>query len=121
LQGFNPKKRKQLKLHNFSCSLPVSLRGVVVSGQKRLISCFQVSVQFAFCNHKAALASTHIKQQKAPAFLVLSGLPFGHGLKYSRFFKTEKEASGYIAYLRRVYANRLVSGPVFPGGQLSLF
>jgi hypothetical protein len=86
-----------------------------------LTACFQVSVRFAFSNHKPALVSTHIKQQKAPAFLVNLGLPFGHGLKYRRFFHSEKEASAYAAYLNRVYADRLFSGPVFPGGQLSLF
>jgi hypothetical protein len=48
-------------------------------------------------------------------------LPFGQGLKYRRFFYTEEEASGYVARLRGVYANRLFSGLVFPGGQLSLF
>jgi hypothetical protein len=53
--------------------------------EKRLIACFQVSVQFAFSSHKAALVSAHIKQQKAPAFLVRAGLPFGHGLKYRRY------------------------------------
>jgi hypothetical protein len=89
--------------------------------EKRLIACFQVSVQFAFSNHKAALVSIRIKQQKAPALLVRANLPFGHGLKYRRFFHSEKEASGYVAYLNRIYANRIFSGPVFPGGQLSLF
>jgi hypothetical protein len=89
--------------------------------EKRLIACFQVSVQFAFSNRKATLVSTRIKQQKAPAFLVRAGLPFGHGLKYCRFFHSEKEASDYAAYLKRVHANRNFYGPVFPGGQLSLF
>jgi hypothetical protein len=86
-----------------------------------LIACFQVSVQFAFSNHKTVLVSTHIKPHKAPAFLVKFGLPFGHGLKHRCFFYSEKEASSYVAYLRRAYANRLFSGPVFPGDQLSLF
>jgi hypothetical protein len=89
--------------------------------QKRKAPCFQVSVQFAFSNHKAVLVSAHIKPQKAPAFLVSSGLPVGRGLKYRRFFYSEKEASSYVAYLRRAYANRIFFGPVFPGGQLSLF
>jgi hypothetical protein len=86
-----------------------------------LIACFQVSVQFAFFNHKAVLVSTHIKPHKAPAFLVNLGLPFGHGLKQRRFFYSEKEASSYVAYLRKVYVNRRFSGPVFSGGQLFLF
>jgi hypothetical protein len=88
---------------------------------RRLVPCFQVSAQFAYSGHKAALVSTHIKQQTAPAFLVRAGLPFGSGLKYRRFFPSEKEAAAYAAYLKRVYANRMFSGPVFPGGQLSLF
>jgi hypothetical protein len=53
--------------------------------------CYQVTAQFAFYQHRPALVSTHIKKQKAKAFLVLSGLPFGHGLKYSRFFHTKKK------------------------------
>jgi hypothetical protein len=88
---------------------------------RRLVPCFQVSVQFAFSNHKAVLVSTHIKQQQAPAFLVRAGLPFGSGLKYRRFFLSEKEAAAYAACLNRVYENRTALGPVFPGGQLSLF
>jgi hypothetical protein len=96
--------------------------GVVMSSHKeRLIAYFQVSVQFAFSKQKAALVSTRIKQQKAPAFLVRADLPFGHGLKYRRFFYSEKEALGYIAHIKRTYTNRILSGPVFPGGQLSLF
>jgi hypothetical protein len=92
-----------------------------MSGQKCKVACFQVSVQFAFSNHKAVLVSTHIKPQKAPAFLVNLGLPYGRGLKRRRFFHSEKEASAYVANLRRVYAGRIASVPVFPGGQLSLF
>jgi hypothetical protein len=95
--------------------------GFVMPGQKRKVPCFQVSVQFTFSNHKAVLVSTHIKRQKAPAFLVSLGLPVGHGLKYRRFFHSEKEASSYVSYLRRVYANCLFPSPVFPGGQFSLF
>jgi hypothetical protein len=83
--------------------------------------CFQVTAQFTFYQHKSVLVSTHIKKQKAKAFLVLSGLPFGHGLKYSRFFSTEKEASGYVVYLHNVYAYRTIPNPALPGGQLSLF
>jgi hypothetical protein len=91
------------------------------SRKSPLVPCFQVSVQLAFSSHKTVLVATHIKPQTAPAFLVKSGLPCGHGLKYRRFFHSEKDASGYAAHLRRVYAGRMVSGPVFPGGQLSLF
>jgi hypothetical protein len=83
--------------------------------------CFQVTAQFAFYQHRPALVSTHIKKQKAKAFLVLSGLPFGHGLKYRRFFSTEKEASGYVAYLHKVYAHRTIPNPAHSGGQLYLF
>jgi hypothetical protein len=83
--------------------------------------CFQVTAQFTFYQYKPALVSTHIKKLKAKVFLVLSGLPFGHGLKYSLFFSTEKEAAGYVAYLHKVYANRTIPNPALPGGQLSLF
>jgi hypothetical protein len=83
--------------------------------------CYQVLVQFAFCNHKAVLVSTSQKQIKAKSFLVTTGLPFGHGLKYRRFFATEKEAAQYVAYLYNLYANRTSSSPAGSGGQLSLF
>jgi hypothetical protein len=83
--------------------------------------CYQVSVRFVFCNHKAALVSTHIKKQNARAFLVMSCLPFGHGLKFSRFFQTKKEAVRYVSHLPMVYKNRIVPNPPFPGGQLTLF
>jgi hypothetical protein len=66
------------------------------------------------------LVSTHIKKQKVQAFLVLSGLPFGSGLKYRRFFKTKQEAAQYVSYLRRVYKNSTVHHPVRTGGQLIL-
>jgi hypothetical protein len=45
--------------------------------------CYQVTVRFIFCQRRPALVSTHIKKQKAKAFLVMPGLPFGHGPKYS--------------------------------------
>jgi hypothetical protein len=83
--------------------------------------CYQVSARFVFCNRKAALVSTHIKKQNVRAFLVLSGLPFGHGLKYSLFFRTKKEAAQYVSHLHRVYKNRTVPNPPLPGGQLLLF
>jgi hypothetical protein len=83
--------------------------------------CYQVTAQFAFYQHRPALVSTHIKKQKAKAFLVLSGLPFGHRLKYSRFFKTKKEAVRYVSYLRRIYKNRFAPFPALPGGQQYLF
>jgi hypothetical protein len=89
--------------------------------QEVFMVCYQVLVQFAFCNHKAVLVSTHVKKQKAPAFLVLSGLPFGHGLKYRHFFKTKREAVRYVVYLRRVYKGRMASRPALPCGQSYLF
>jgi hypothetical protein len=108
--------------HNNGFYLVIRTRDVVMSSRTSpLIPCFQVAVRFAFSSHKAVLVSTHIKPQKAPAFLALSGLPCGRGLKYRRFFHSEKEASAYAAHLRRLYAGRIVPGPVFPGGQLSLF
>jgi hypothetical protein len=83
--------------------------------------CYQVMAQFIFYQHRPALVSTHIKKQKAKAFLVLSGLPFGHRLKYSRFFHTKKEAARYVSYLHAVYKNRIIPNPTHSGGQLSLF
>jgi hypothetical protein len=83
--------------------------------------CYQVLVHYAFIQHKAVLVSTHIKKQTAKAFLVRSGLPFGHGLKYRRFFRTEQEAARFVSHLHRVYKNRIVPNPLLPDGQLYLF
>jgi hypothetical protein len=88
--------------------------------------CYQVTAQFAFYQdplgfRKPALVSTHIKKQKAQAFLVLSGLPFGHGLKHRRFFRTKKEAVQYVSYLHTVYKGRIIPNLPLPGGQLTLF
>jgi hypothetical protein len=83
--------------------------------------CYQVLAQYAFIRHKAVLVGTHIKKQNAGAFLVRSGLPFGHGLKYRRFFKTKKEAARFVSHLHRVYKNRIVPNPPLPGGQQYLF
>jgi hypothetical protein len=83
--------------------------------------CYQVLAQFALCNHKAFLVSTSQKQIEAKDFLVTTGLPFGHGLKYRRFFATEKEAAQYVSYLHALYANRTISIPASSGGQLFLF
>jgi hypothetical protein len=88
---------------------------------RRRIPCFQVSVWFTFSSHKAVLVSTHIKSQTARPFLVRSGLPFGSGLKTSRFFHTKNEAARYVSYLRAVYKNRIIPNPPLPGGQLTLF
>jgi hypothetical protein len=103
-------------------SFAVSLWGVVMSGRnRRIVPCFQVSVAFTFSSPKPVLVSVTVKQQKAPAFLVKACLPFGSPLKYRRFFRSEKEASAYAAYITKIYANRTVSGPVYPWGQQSLF
>jgi hypothetical protein len=83
--------------------------------------CYQVTAQFAFQQHKPALVSTHIKKQNAKAFLVYSGLPFGHGLKHRRFFRTEQEAARYVSYLHAVYKGRIIPNPPLPGGQQYLF
>jgi hypothetical protein len=83
--------------------------------------CYQVLAQYAFIQHKPVLVSTHIKKQKAKAFLVCSALPFGHGLKHRRFFRTEQEAARYVSHLYTVYKNRIVSNPPLPGDQLYLF
>jgi hypothetical protein len=80
--------------------------------------CYQVLAQFTFYQRKPALVSTHIKKQNARSFLVRSGLPFGSGLKYRRFFKTEKEVTRYVAYLHAVYKGRIIPNPPLPGGQL---
>jgi hypothetical protein len=83
--------------------------------------CYQVLAQFTFHQHRPALVSTHIKKQNARPFLVLSGLPFGHGLKYRRFFQTKKEAAHYVSYLHAVYKGRIIPNPPLPCGQLLLF
>jgi hypothetical protein len=88
--------------------------------------CYQVTAQFAFYeepvgSHRPVLVSTHIKKQKAKAFLVRSRLPFGHGLKYRRFFHTKKEAVQYVSYLHTVYKDRIIPDPARSGGQLFLF
>jgi hypothetical protein len=77
--------------------------------------------QFAFHQRKPVLVSTHIKKQNAKAFLVRSRLPFGHGIKYRRFFKTKKEAARYVSYLHAVYKGRIIPNPPLPGGQQYLF
>jgi hypothetical protein len=83
--------------------------------------CYQVLAQFAFSQRKPVLVGTHIKKQNARAFLVLSGLPFGSGLKVRRFFQTEKEAAQYLSHLHSVYKGRIIPNPPLPGGQLYLF
>jgi hypothetical protein len=80
--------------------------------------CYQVLAQFTFYQRKPALVSTHIKKQNAKAFLVRSGLPFGHGLKYRRFFRTEQEAARYASHLHAVYKGRIIPNLPLPGGQL---
>ena len=77
--------------------------------------CYQVIVRYAFIQYKAVLVSIHTKKQKTKAFLVRSGLPFGHGLKCRRFFKTEQEAVRHVAYLHAVYKGRIVP-PATEGG-----
>jgi hypothetical protein len=84
--------------------------------------CYQVTAQFTFHaeplgSRRPALVSTHIKKQKAKAFLVLARLPFGSRLKYSRFFHTKKEASGYVSYLHAVYKNRTIPNPTAMDGR----
>jgi hypothetical protein len=81
--------------------------------------CYQVLAQFTFHQDRPALVSTYIKKQNVKVFLVYSGLPFGHRLKYSRFFHTEKEAARYVSYLHAVYKGRIIPNPALPGGQLS--
>jgi hypothetical protein len=80
--------------------------------------CYQVLARFTFHQHKPALVSTHIKKQNAMPFLVISGLPFGHGLKYRRFFHTQKEAAQYVSYLHAVYKGHMIPNPPLLGGQL---
>jgi hypothetical protein len=77
--------------------------------------CYQVLARFTFHRRKPALISTHIKKQNAKPFLVLSGVPFGSGLKYRRFFHTKKEAAQYVAYLHAVYKDRIIP-PAMEGG-----
>jgi hypothetical protein len=82
---------------------------------------YQVLAQFTFHQHRPALVSTSIKKLHAKPFLVRSGLPFGHGLKYRRFFYTEEEAARHVAYLHAVYKGRIIPNPPLPGGQQYLF
>jgi hypothetical protein len=82
--------------------------------------CYQVLAQFTFYeeplgSRKPALVSTHVKKQNAKAFLVRSGLSFGSGLKYRRFFKTKKEAAQYVLYLHAIYKGRIIP-PATDGG-----
>jgi hypothetical protein len=105
---------KRTGQNNFTVPVALSIKGV-------FMVCYQILAQFAFYRHKPVLVSTRIKKQNAKPFLVLSGLLFGSGLKYRRFFHIKKEASGYIAYLRKLYADRTIPNPALPGGQLSLF
>jgi hypothetical protein len=83
--------------------------------------CYLVLAQFTFHQHKPALVSMHVKKQNAKSFLVKSGLPFGHGLKYRRFFKTKKETAHYVSFLHAVYKGRIIPNPPLPGGQFLLF
>jgi hypothetical protein len=113
-------RRRKYGVSRIAAAAPRLAPGVDIQGD--FMVCYQVLARFVFCQCKPALVSTNIKKQKnAPAHLVLYGLPFGHGLKYRRFFHTKKEAARYVLYLRRVYKNRIVSGPAYSGGQLSLF
>jgi hypothetical protein len=82
--------------------------------------CYQVLVRYAFIQHKAVLVSTLIKKQKVKPYLVFTGIPFGSRLRYSRFFKSKKEAARYVSYLHAVYKGRIISKPPLPGGQLYL-
>lgn len=62
------------------------------------------------------------KKADGKAFLVLSGVPFGRPLNQSRFFKTEKEALGFAAYLKGRYKNRVCTNPpASRNRQLELF
>jgi hypothetical protein len=83
--------------------------------------CYQVLAQFTFHQHKPALVSTHVKKQNTKAFPVKSGLPFGHGLKYRRFFPAKKEAAQYVSYLHALYKGRIIPNLPLPGGQQYLF
>jgi hypothetical protein len=59
--------------------------------------------------------------QKAPAFLVSTGLHFGSPCKHRRWFATEKEAAQFVSHLQKVYINRTAPSPACSGGQLYLF
>jgi hypothetical protein len=48
-------------------------------------------------------------------------LPFGHGLKHHRFFRTEQEAARYVFYLHAVYKGRIIPNPSPPDSRLYLF
>jgi hypothetical protein len=108
------KRRCQPSSRNAPSLVPGAVQGVSMV-------CYQVLAQFTFFQRKPALVSTHIKKQNAKAFLVYSGLPFGHGLKQRRFFKTKKEAARYVSHLHAVYKGRIVPFPALQGGQQYLF
>jgi hypothetical protein len=90
-------------------------------GSSRLVPCFQVSVRYAFVNHKVVLVSTHTRPQMAMSFLVETGMPVGSGPVQSRFFATEKEAREFVSHILAVHKGNIVPNPPLPGGQLSLF
>jgi hypothetical protein len=117
---FSPAAQRRRK-YGVSCLVIAAPPACAGGTQGIFMVCYQVLVQFAFCNHKAFLVSTSQKQIEAKSFLVTTGLPFGRGLKYRRFFATEKEAVRYTAHLHSVYANRTISNPALSGGQLLLF
>jgi hypothetical protein len=83
--------------------------------------CYQILTRFVFFHHKSVLVSTAVKKQKAPAFLVLSGLPFGSPCKHRQWFATEKEAAQFVSHLQKVYVKRAAPRPAGLGGQLELF
>jgi hypothetical protein len=105
----------------FHTGYPRSIQMNTNQNRKFYMDCYQVTTQYAIIQNKAVLVSIHTKKQEARAFLIQSWLPFGSGLKYSRFFKTKEEASEYVSYINTVYKNRVVSYPALPGGQLYLF
>jgi hypothetical protein len=92
---------------------PVALGGFMLS--------YQVTAQFAFHQHRSALVSTHIKKQRAKAFLVLSGLPFGHGLKCSRFFHTKKKRFNMSPVFIKFTKAALFQIPPFPAVSFHYF
>jgi hypothetical protein len=84
--------------------------------------CYQVLARFAFSQHKAVLVSTHIKKQKARAFLLKSRLPFGSPLKYTAFSKQKKKRPGMSRIFTRSIKTALFqTPPPFPAVSLRYF
>jgi hypothetical protein len=104
-------RRLPLSSHNAPGHAPRAYRG--------FYGLLQVTAQFTFYeealgSHRPALVSTHIKKQEARAFLVLSRLPFGSRLKYSRFFQQKRKRQIMLRIFIKFTQIALFPIPPFP-------